>query len=145
MSAALQFALFLASVAIVVFVAFCIPAVLQLRRYAARITQSLEELKAEVSVLVEDSRTVLRSVSELSTRAHQQCDAVEQVIHTVRSWTERADHVVQEVGSAVEPPVLAAARNIQIFYKGISKFFETFLNRNHHQPQKSEEQHVRQK
>ena len=71
MSAALQFALFLASVAIVVFVAFCIPAVLQLRRYAARITQSLEELKAEVSVLVEDSRTVLRSVSELSTRAHQ--------------------------------------------------------------------------
>ena len=145
MSAVLQVALLLASVAIVVFVAFCIPAVLQLRKHAARITQTLEELKAEVSVLVEDSRTVLRSVNELSTRANQQCDDVEQVIHTVRGWTERADHVVQEVGSAVEPPVLAAARNIQIFYKVISKFFETFLNRNHHQPQKSEEQHVRQK
>jgi uncharacterized protein YoxC len=139
MSAVLQVALLLASVAIVVFVAFCLPAVLQLRKHAARITQTLEELKAEVSVLVKDSRTVLRSVSELSTRAHQQCDNVEQVIHSVRSWTERVDRVVEEVGSVLEPPILTAARNAQIFRKGVAKFFESFLKRNHHQPQKSEE------
>ena len=145
MSAVLQVALLLASVAIVVFVAFCIPAVLQLRKHAARITHTLEELKAEVSVLVEDSRTVLRSVNELSTRANQQCDDVEQVIHTVRGWTERVDHVVEEVGSVLEPRILTAVRTAQIFRRGIAKFFETFLNRNHRQPQKSEEQHVRQK
>ena len=143
MSAALQAALFLASAAIAVFVAFCIPAVLQLRKHAARITQTLEELKAEVSVLVKDSHTVLRSINELSARAHQQCDNVEHVVQAVRGWTDRVDRVVEEVGSVLEPPILTAARNAQIFRKGIAKFFETFLNRNHHQPQKTEEQYVR--
>ena len=139
----LQIALFLASVAIVLFVAYCIPAMLQLRKHAARMTQTLTELKAEVSLLVQDSRKLLHSVNELSTRAHQQLDEVERVIQTVRGWTERVDRVVEEVGSVLEPPLLRVARNAQIFRKGIAKFFETFLNRTHHQRQRAEEQHVR--
>ena len=87
---------------------------------------------------------MLQSVNELSTRAHQQCDDIERVIQTVRGWTERVDRVVEEVGSVLEPPILAAARNAQIIRKGIAKFFETLLNRNHHPLQKTEEQHVRQ-
>jgi uncharacterized protein YoxC len=144
MSNLLQVALFFASVAVVIFVACGIPAVLQLRKSAARMTQTLEELKAEVSLLVQDSRRLLHNVDELSTRAHQQCDEVERVIHTVRGWTERANRVVEEVGTVLEPPIFTAARNAQIFRKGIAKFLEIFLNRNHHQPQKMEEQHVRQ-
>jgi uncharacterized protein YoxC len=132
MSMPLQIALFLASIAIVIFVAFCIPSMLQLRKHAERMTQTLAELKAETSLLVQDSRKVLHNVNELSTRAHQQCDDVEQVIQTVRGWTERVDRVVEEVGSVLEPPILTAARNAQIFRKGVAKFFETFLNRNHH-------------
>jgi uncharacterized protein YoxC len=144
MSIPLQIALFLASVAIVIFVAFCIPAILQLRNNAARLTQTLAELKAEVSLLVQDSRRLLHNVNELSTRATRQCDDVERVIQTVRGWTERVDRVVEEVGSVLEPPVLTAARNALIFRKGIAKFFEIFLNRNHRQSQKAEEQHVQQ-
>lgn len=106
--------------------------------------QTLAELKAEVSLLVQDSRKVLHNVNELSTRAHQQVDDVERVVETVRAWTGRVGRVVEEVGMVLEPPILTAARNAQIFRKGIAKFLETFLNRNHHQPQKSEEQHVRQ-
>ena len=127
----LQIALFLASVAVVILVAYCIPAGLQLRKHAARMTQTLAELKAEISLLVQDSRRLLHSVNELSTRAHQQFDEVEQVIQTVRCWTERVDRVVEEVGSVLEPPLLRAARNAQILRKGVAKFFETFLNRNH--------------
>jgi uncharacterized protein YoxC len=144
MSTALQVALFLASVAVVIFVAYCIPAMLQLRKHAARMTQTLAELKAEVSLLVQDGRKMLHNVNELSTRAHQQFDEVEHVIQTVRGWTERVDRVVEEVGSLLEPPLLRAARNAQIFRKGVAKFLEIFINRNHHKPQKAEEQHVRQ-
>jgi uncharacterized protein YoxC len=143
MSMPLQIALFLASVAIVLFVACCIPAMLQLRKQATRMTQTLVELKAEVSLLVQDGRKMLHRVNELSTRAHQQCDDVEHVIQTVRGWTDRVDRVVEEVGSVLEPPILTAARTAQILRKGIAKFFETFLNRNHHQSQETEEQHVR--
>jgi uncharacterized protein YoxC len=144
MAMALQIALFLASVAIVIFVALCIPAMIQLRKHAERMSQTLAELKAEITALVQDSRTLLRSVNELSTRANQQCDDVERVIRTVRGWTDRVEHVVEEVGSVLEPPILTVARNAQIIRKGVAKFFETFLNRNHQQPQKAEEQHVRQ-
>ena len=143
MSIPLQIALFLASVAIVLFVAYGIPAMLQLRKHAARMAQTLVELKAEMSLLVQDSRKMLHSVNELSMRAHQQCDDVEHVIQTVRGWTDRVDRVVEEVGSVLEPSILSAARNAWAFRKGIAKFFETFLNRNHHQPQRAEESHVR--
>jgi uncharacterized protein YoxC len=144
MSATLQVALFLASVAVVIFVAMCVPAMLQLRKHAERMSQTLAELKTEISVLVQDSRKMLHNITELSTRANQQCDDVEQVIHTVRSWTERVDRVVEEVGSVLEPPILTAVRNAQIVRKGIAKFFETFLNRNHHNTKQTEDQHVRQ-
>ncbi len=144
MSIALQIALFLASIAVVIFVGICIPVMLQLRQQAAQMAQTLAELKAEVSLLVQDGRELLHNVNELSTRAHQQCDDVERVIQTVRGWTERADRVVEEVSSVLEPPILTVARNAQIFRKGIAMFLETFLNRNRHQPQKAEEQHVRQ-
>jgi uncharacterized protein YoxC len=118
MALPLQTALFLASVAVVILVGMCIPAILQLRKHADRMAQSMTELKAEVSLLVQDSRATLQDV--------------ERVLQTVRGWTERVDRVVDEVGTAVEPPILAAARNVQVVYKGIAKFFETFLNRNHH-------------
>jgi uncharacterized protein YoxC len=145
MSTPLQIALFLASVAVVIFVACCIPAMLQLRKHAASMTQTLGELKAEVSLLVHDAHKLLHNVNELSARVHRQCDEVEHVIQTVRGWTERADRVVEEVGTVLEPPILTAVRNANIFRKGIAKFFETFLNRTHHEPQnKSEEQHVKQ-
>jgi len=93
-----------------IFVAFCIPAILQLRQHAAWMAQTLAELKAEISPLLQDSRRVLHNVNELSTRAHQQCDDVERVVQTVRGWTERADRVVEEVGTVLEPPVFTAAR-----------------------------------
>lgn len=144
MSNLLQVALFLASVAVVIFVACCIPAVLQLRKSAARATQTLEDLKAEFSLLIQDSRKLLHNINELSARAHQQCDDVESAIQTVRGWVERANRVVEEVGTVLEPPIVTAARNAQILRKGIAKFFEMFLNRNHHQPEQSEDQRVKQ-
>src|SRR5579862_1292545 len=111
MAMPLQIALFLASVTVVIFVAYCIPAIAQLRKHAARMTQTLEELKAEVSLLVQDSRKMVHSVNELSTRAHRQCDDVDRVVQTVRVWTERVDRVVEEVGSVLEPPIMKVARN----------------------------------
>ena len=134
----LQIALFVAAVAIVVFVVFCIPVAIRLCQHADRMAQTLAELKVEMSLLMQDSRNVLANLNELSRRAHAQCDDVEQVIQTVRGWTERVDYVVEEVGAVLEPPILTVVRNAQIIRKGITKLFQMFLNRNHNQPQKAE-------
>ena len=139
----LQIALFLASTAIVIFVVFCIPAMLRLCQDARRIMHALAELKTEASLLVQDSRKLLHNITEVTARAQQQCDDVGHVIQTVRGWTERVDHVVEEVGAVLEPPILKAARNALIIRRGVMTFFETFLKRNHHNSKKAEEDHVR--
>lgn len=143
MSIALQIALFLASVAVVVLVAFLIPILIQLRKHTEQAARQLEELKSDVKLLVQDSRTMIQNVNNLSGRAHQQLDEVDKVVRIVREWSERANRIVEEVGAAVEPPILFAARNIGIFRKGLSIFLNALLHRDHQPEQKDEEIHVR--
>jgi len=105
----LHTALFLA--AVVIFVVFCIPALLRLRQRADQLAQTVTELRAEISLLIQDSRKLLHDVNELSTHANQQCDDVGRVIQTVSGWPDLVDRVVTEVGEVLEPPLLTAARN----------------------------------
>jgi DNA anti-recombination protein RmuC len=72
LSAVLQVVLFLASVEFVIVVVFCIWAILQLRKHVAQIMQELVELKAEVSLLVQDIRKMLQNLNKLSTHAQQE-------------------------------------------------------------------------
>lgn len=137
----LQIALIVASIAVIVLVAFLIPIFIELRKCADKTARQLEELKADVKLLVQDSRTMVQSVNSLSGRAHQQLDEVDKVVRIVRQWSERANRIVEEVAAAVEPPILSAARNISIFRKGLSIFLNALLNR--HPEQKVEETHVR--
>ncbi len=143
MSMPLQIALFLASVAVVVFVVLVIAVLLALRKQAALAVRQLEEVKSDVKLLVQDSRTLLQNVNTLTTRANQQMDDVDKVVRTVRGWSERANRIVEEVGAAVEPPLFSAVRNIGIVRKGVAIFMDALLRRNHHTEEKQEEYHGR--
>src|ERR1051325_11699408 len=110
MHSALQFALFLASVAIVVFVAVALPAVIQFRQQVSRLARAAEELQADLRVLVRDLRETLQGLKEISQRAHSQMDNVEHLLKVARGWVDRVDLIVEEVGTAVERPILRTAR-----------------------------------
>ena len=144
LSAALQVALFLASIALIVLVACLIPTAFQARRHLEQLVLTVQQLKAKLEVLVEDSRELVRNVNDLSKRANQQMDDVHQVLRTVHHWTERADRLVNEVGSAIEPPVFSAVRNMNLLRTGVTGFLQALLHRNqHHQThnQPTEEKH----
>src|SRR5689334_6009865 len=98
MSMALQVALFMASLSVVVFVAFLSPVFVGLRKQAEHAVRELDELNSDVKLLVQDSRTMVQNVNSLTSRAHQQGDEVDKLVRTVRSWPERADRIVSEVG-----------------------------------------------
>src|SRR6266850_4777703 len=117
MSTALQIALFLASVAVVVFVLFLILVFIGLRKHVAHATRQLDELKSDVKLLVQDSRTMVQNVDNLAGRAHVQLDEVEQMVRTVRGWSERANRIVEEVGDVVEAPIFTVTRIIGIVHK----------------------------
>jgi len=143
MSMPLQVALFLASVAVVVFVVLLIALLLALRKQAEQAVRQLEEVKSDVKLLVQDSRTLLQNVNSLVTRANQQMDDVSKVTGIVRGWSERANRLVDEIGAAVEPPIFTAARNIGILRKGVGIFMDVLLRRNHHTEEEQEEHHGR--
>jgi len=103
MGIALQIALFLAAVSVVVMVAVLIPVFLGMRKHLA-------ELNTDVKLLVQDSRTMVQNVNQLTTRTHQQIDEVEQSLCIVRGWLDRADRLVHQAGDLIEGPLFTGAR-----------------------------------
>ncbi len=120
MSTALQVALFLASLAIIILVAGVIPIAFMIRRDLKNVAQSAEETKSAMLTLVQHSHELIRNVTEISRRASAQMDEIEKVVATVRKWTEGADHFLKEVGSAVEPPVHSIVRNMNLLRTGVT-------------------------
>jgi uncharacterized protein YoxC len=114
MSSALQVALFLTCVAVVLFVLLLIPLSILLYRHASSVARQLEELNTDLKKLIQDSRTMVQNISLLSTHANEQLDELDKVVGIVREWSERANHVAEEIGDAIEAPVLKVARSLKM-------------------------------
>lgn len=135
----LQVALYVASLAIVAFVALLVGALLQFRKQLERGVAAFEELRAEIKPLAQETRVVMDRLRDLTGRAQEQWTEVEGIVDTARHWSERANRVVEEVGDAVEPPILAATRSIRVLRSGLETFVQVLLDRNRrHQPKARE-------
>ena len=130
---ALQVVLYAASLAIVVSGVVLVGVLLQFRKQLERIVGAVEELKAEMKPLAQETRVVVNRLGDLSARAQEQWMEVEGIIGTARHWSERANHLVEEVGATVEPPILAATRGVRRLRRGLETFVQVLLNRSHHQ------------
>jgi uncharacterized protein YoxC len=142
MSTALQVALFVASLTFILLALCIIPVVFHLRRKLEQLVVTSAALKEKLQVLVEDSHEMVRNVTQLSKRANQQLDEISQVVQTAHQWTERADKIVNEIGSAIEPPVHSLVRNMNLFRTGIATFLQFFSHRNQHNQTQKESDHV---
>ena len=118
------------------------PLVFQARRKLEQLLATTEELKEKAQALVEDSHEMVRNIADLSRRANEELDGVSQMVHTARQWPERVDRLVNVVGSAIEPPVHSALRNMNLFQTGVTTFLQVLLHRNQHNQTKREQDHV---
>lgn len=132
MSAALQVALLVTSIAFLVLMACILFIALQSRRQLEQLVLTAAQLKANLELLIDDTRELVRNGNRLVTRADEQLREVEQVVRTVRAWTGRADRFVNEVGAAIEPPVFSLVRNVALFGTAAASFLRALLHRNHH-------------
>lgn len=126
MGMALQIAHFLASVFIVVFVVLLIPVLLGLRRHLADAARELAELKTDVKLLVQDSRTMVRNVNKLTTQAQQQINEVDQSLRVFRGWLDRASDLI-------ESPIFTGARILN----GFGTLLQSWLTKDGRTSQKS--------
>jgi uncharacterized protein YoxC len=130
MSDALQVAMFVACASLTVLVACVLPIVFQARRRLRRLLLAVEQFKAELDPLVGETRELVQSVHNLGKQANRQLGDLHNVVRTVGNWAERADDLVNEVGSAIEPPVLTAVRNISIVRAGMNGFMRVLFHGN---------------
>jgi hypothetical protein len=136
---ALQVALYVGPAAIILLAAALIVLQLQFHRQMGRVVRAVEELKVEVSPLVQETRIVVERLRDLSGRVQGQWREVEEIIDTARAWSRRANHLVEGIGSVVEPPILGVSRNILILRKGLETFVRAFTNRKQQHQQKARE------
>jgi len=146
MSAVLEVALISASAAIVVLVACLVPVLFLARRQLKQLALTAENMKITLESLIIDSRELVRNVRLLSERANLQLENVGHVVQTVHQWTERADRLVNELGSVVEPPVVSLVRNVNLLRMGVTTFLQCLLHRDQEdqtdQPTRKEINHV---
>lgn len=115
MSFALQVALFLACIAVVLFVSLLIPLAILFYRRASNITRQLEEIiNGDLKKLIQDSQTMVQNINLLSTHTNRQLDELDKVTGIVLRWSERANHIVEEVGALAEVPLINAVRNLKV-------------------------------
>ncbi len=149
MSIALQIALLLASLAIVVLVVCIVPIAFQVGHSMKHLALTTERLEASAQALLQDSRGLVQSISELSERTNQYMEEVGKVSRVVQIWTERVDQFVRQVGSLVEPPILSLLFNSKMLRVGATVFLRTLLQphkpeqlKNQHNPIREERDHV---
>ena len=112
MSIVLQVALFFASLAIIVLVACLIPIAFQARRHLEQLVDIAGQLKVDLAVIARDGQELMQNLNALASRANRQMEDVEQVVRTVRQWSERTDRLVNVLGAALEPPVVAVSAEV---------------------------------
>lgn len=133
---ALQAALYVGSIAIIVLVAMLIVMLLQFRRQIERVVRAVEDLKAEVKPLARETRVVVENLRDLSARVQRQWVELEEIIETTRFWWQRANHLVEGISSVVAPPIVAARASIHILQRCLEAFVRAFTNRT--QPHRQE-------
>ncbi|HTB83716.1 MAG TPA: DUF948 domain-containing protein [Candidatus Sulfotelmatobacter sp.] len=118
MSAALQIALFVVAVAVALFVLLMIPLTILLYRRAIGFSRQLEALNTEVIGLVQDSRTMVQNISAVTSHVNEQLDELDRIVRIITRWSERVDHVVEEVGTTIELPFVRVKQSIKAFFQG---------------------------
>jgi len=132
MSAVLEIALIAASIAIVALVS-CLGLLLYLAwRQLKQLVLAAQNMKVVLDSLIVDGRDLVSNVKLLSERANQHLQNVDNVVHTVQQWTKRADRIVNELGTAIEPPLFSFVQNANLLRMGVTTFFQQLL---HHPPE----------
>jgi uncharacterized protein YoxC len=117
MSAALQIALFVFAVTFALFVLLMIPLTILLYRRAIVFSRQLEELNTELKGLLQDSRIMVQNIGAVTSHVNEQLDELDKIVGIITRWSERADHVVEEVGTTVEMSFLKVKRSIEAFFQ----------------------------
>ncbi|MCX5658188.1 MAG: DUF948 domain-containing protein [Planctomycetota bacterium] len=103
-----------ACISIVTLTVLLIVGAVYLKGRVDSIEKSVSEVKGDISALIQESRGVVKEVQQLAARVAKPMDDVERITHLAREWSERADRMVDAVGTVAEPPLFLMSKNIKL-------------------------------
>ncbi|HZI95544.1 MAG TPA: hypothetical protein VFE84_14960 [Patescibacteria group bacterium] len=116
---ALQVALYAASAGIVVLVAGLLVSLFYFHRKVERIARAVEDLKAIVEPLAQETREVVQGLRLLTDQVQQKWYVLEQVLDTANYWRRRVDQLLWGSRMVIEAPIIAAGRKLGILIRGL--------------------------
>ena len=135
---ALQVALYVATGMIVALVAIVARAASRFDEKLDRVVAAVERLEAELTPLTRETRDLIGRMRDISELAQRQWFAIDELIGTVRQWTDRTQHVVELAGGLLLSPVVAFNRTARILQTGVGTFLRTLWTGRRQSRQKAE-------
>lgn len=126
MTTLLQISLILASLAIVVMVGFLLPTLISAKQKLDSFFSDSNQLRANINELVGECRELAGQISKLAERGAAEMDEVHQVVHTVHEWTHKANGIIENVESAVQP-VMQKVNKFRVLISAIAQMFSPKL------------------
>ena len=108
---------------IVLFVAFLIPVLLQIRRTSRELEKLFDTARMQVTPLSHDLTAISLEIKGILQSIHRQVDKVEDGITAVRDSALRLKEFQLEVQQMIEDPLIELAALV----KGVSRGVEAFL------------------
>ena len=116
---ALQVALYAASGGIVVLVAVVLSSLFYLHKKVERVVQSVEDLKAVVEPLAQETRAMVQGLRTLTEHIQEKWYALEQMHDTAQYWRRRVDQLLTESRAFIAAPVILAGRKLGALLRGL--------------------------
>jgi hypothetical protein len=117
-----------ACVCIVCITGLLIVVALHLRARADSIDRSVTQLKGELSDLIQESREGVKEMRQAAARVAMPLEDIGHITRTARGWSDRADRLIDAVGTIAEPPVFLIAKNVKTVGGIVSGVLQMLLN-----------------
>ncbi|MFO7535503.1 MAG: DUF948 domain-containing protein [Kiritimatiellia bacterium] len=127
MSTALEISLIILALSFAGVAGVLIQLLIGLRKKLDEAMRSVEETRVQVEGVLKEVKILVQNANGLSGRVHLEMDEVDRMLHLAREWTERADRVVDGVGSVIEPPVQSLVRTSGLIRAGFGAFIKTLF------------------
>jgi hypothetical protein len=121
-------ALLTACACIVILTALRITEVVYLKGKAEALARSATQLQGELGELIRESRAAVGELRQVTGRLAQPMEDVEHITRTARKWTERADRLIDAVGTVAEPPVFFLSKRVKTVNAVVKGFLQGLLS-----------------
>jgi hypothetical protein len=120
-----------ACTAIVILSAVVIAVAVGLKARADAMDRNVAQLRGELSELIRESRQLVGELRQAVARASDPMEDLAHMTRTARGWTDRADRLIDAVGTVAEPPLFFLSKNIKTVGGMVSGVLQTWLTPKH--------------